>query len=117
VVFHFEFAAAEMNAWKARWIIVGGMVGLPLLFAVSSVMLPMANVTYCTAGFETCITSNRGQAWHVVETPCPGRQSPQFVQPKHFVGVSRCHSITVSGFSTPLNVCPTACAKVGAQYG
>jgi hypothetical protein len=103
-----------MDARKIGWIIFGGMVCMPLLIAVSTVLLPMANVTYCTTGFETCIASNRGQAWHVVDTPCPGGQSLQFVQPVLFVGVSRCHSITVSGFSAPLNVCPTACAKVGA---
>jgi hypothetical protein len=103
-----------MSARIIGWVIFGGMVGMPLLIAVSTVMLPMSNVTYCTAGFEACITSNRGQAWHIVETPCPGWQSPQFVQPMLFVGVSRCHSIMVSGFSAPVKVCPTACAKVGA---
>jgi hypothetical protein len=103
-----------MGARNIGWIIFGGMVGLPLLIAVSAVMLPMSNVTYCTAGFETCITNSRIQAWHVVEAPCPRGQAPQFVQPVLFVGISRCHSITMSGFAAPLNVCPTACAKAGA---
>ena len=96
---------------SAGWIIFAGTVAMVLLFAVSAVMLPMTNVTLCTAGFETCITHSRSQPWHVEDTPCPTDQSEGFVRPVVFVRISRCHSIRVSGFSTPLDVCPAACAK------
>ena len=95
----------------AGWIIFGGTVAMLLMFAASGVMLPITNVTYCTAGFDTCITRSRSQPWHVLETPCPAGQSLRFVRPVVFVGVSRCHSIRVSAFSAPLSVCPAACAK------
>ena len=72
-----------------------------LMFAVSGVMLPMTNVPYCTAGFGMCITHSRNQPWHVLEMPCPAGQSLRFVRPVVFVGVSRCHSIRVSGFRHP----------------
>src|SRR5262245_3227474 len=95
---------------RLGWIVFGGSLFVALGFAGSAVMFPITNVTYCTAGFDTCITHSRSQPWHVVETPCPAGQSPRFVEPVVF-GVSRCHSIMASGFPTPLNVCPTACAK------
>jgi len=97
-----------MGAWHRGWIVFGGTIGMVFLFVVSSVMWPTAYVMYCTAGFETCMTSGRSQPWHVVETPCPAGQSLRFVRPVLSTG---CHSISVPGFSTPLSVCPAACVK------
>lgn len=96
---------------RKGWIVFGGTVAMVILFGVSAVMFPQGGVTYCTAGFETCITSSRGSSWHVVKPPCPAGQSLRFTRPVVFVGVSRCHAILVPGFSAPLDVCPAACAK------
>ena len=93
------------------WIIFGGTVALVVAFGLMPVVFPMTGVTYCTAAFEICIAQSRSSPWRVVETPCPAGHSLQFVRPVVLVGVSRCHSIAVQGFSAPLDVCPAACAK------
>jgi hypothetical protein len=98
---------------RKGWMIFGGTVALVIVFGVgvSGVMSPLAGVTYCTAGFETCVTHGRSSPWHVLEKPCPVGQSLRFTRPAVFVGVSRCHSIAVPDFSSRLEVCPAACAK------
>ena len=93
------------------WIVFGGTYAMVILLGVSGVMLPQTEKLYCTADLGTCIMSGRSRPWHVLERPCPAGQSPRFVRPVVFVGVSRCHWIPVSGFSTPLSVCPAACRK------
>ena len=93
------------------WILFGGTIALVLISGVSSVMLPPAGVMYCTEGFGTCIVSPpRSGAWRVLDAPCPAGRSLRFVS-LGGLQLRRCHSIPVTGFSTPLYVCPAACAK------
>ena len=91
---------------RLGWIVFTGIVTIALAGGVAFVMWPHPRVTYCTAGFRTCITNRRGE-WLVLDTPCPAGQSPRFVS----VAVYRCHSIRPQGFSKPLSVCPVACSK------
>jgi hypothetical protein len=96
---------------RQAWIFFGGTIAIVLGGTVAFVVLPHPRVTYCTEGFGTCI-NNRHGAWRVLDTPCPAGQSPRFVSQKLVsIEVRRCHSILVSDFLTPMDVCPATCAK------
>src|SRR5262245_42901921 len=94
--------------------IIGGTVATVLGGVISYFVLPQQKsdqaqgAIYCTAPTDggTCITSRGGQ-WHVLSAPCPTGQSLQMVT----VEARRCQTITPMGFSTPLSVCPAACAR------
>jgi hypothetical protein len=96
---------------RAGWFVFGATIALVLGLAVSSIMLPQSNVIYCTEGFGTCIVRPPRGNWRVlVNAPCTAGQS---LRPASLGGLQlrSCHSILVTGFSTPLHVCPAACAK------
>ena len=84
------------------WLLFGGSMVVVVGWVVA-VRSPQAYVTYCTADFATCIERGKGGPWRVLDRPCPAGQSLRFRSGY------RCHSISVSGFSTPLDVCPAAC--------
>jgi hypothetical protein len=90
---------------RKGWILFGGTVAMVVIFGASLVIFPQTGVvTYCTAGFETCITNSRSSPWRVLDKPCPAGQSLRFTRPAVFVEVSRCYSLAVQGFSAPLTV-------------
>jgi hypothetical protein len=86
--------------------IIGALIATALFAAVLHFQRQAPGMTYCTAGMVTCITNSSGQ-WQVLSAMCPAGRSLQFIS----VDASRCHSITPAGFSAPLSVCPTTCAK------
>jgi hypothetical protein len=92
--------------------IIGGTVatvvgGVALYFVLPQTKSDHAiDAIYCTAENGTCIT-NTGGLWHVLNAQCPIGQSLRFIS----VEARRCHSITPSDFSSPLSVCPAACAR------
>jgi hypothetical protein len=95
------------------WIGFGAVVAMMIVIvaSVTTLIVPRIGVTYCTAGFETCITRSRYSPWHVVRATCPPDQSLRFTHPAIVVGTNHCHSIAVPGLSAPLDVCAAACAK------
>ena len=95
---------------RQAWALFGAQLVLILLFAAEALNpSPQIERRYCTAGLDTCIIQGRSSPWHVADKACSAGQSLQFAS----VGVMgvRCHSIAVSGFSKPLDVCSTACGK------
>ena len=90
--------------------IVGGTIASVLGGIALYVLLPQqqrgdqAASVYCTVRFATCITDAGGE-WRVASAPCPNGKDLRFIT----VEPRSCHSITPTGFSTALAVCPAVC--------
>ena len=98
----FEMGKPDRLGWLAFGCSIVVVVGC----AVTARWSPAPYLTYCTAEFGTCIPGGgRGPRLVLDRPPGPIGQSLRFT-----FGY-RCHSIPVSGFSTPLKVCPATCGK------